>query len=176
MENKPPQAIPQAPVVSPNTTPPVAPPASHHTPTWMMLAMLFIFPPVGWFFMWREREYHSWFATTVFFYGLMGFVLNAIIILVVAPYLPTIYSGIGISDPSPIPSKYMLSLGVIIADLLMFFGIYLWYYVKKHGEIHGPLLVFTALLLFINYFVPTISAIISVPWLINTFKEVMQAM
>lgn len=140
-----------------------------------MLAMLFLFPPIGWFFMWKEKKYHSWFATTVFFYGIMGFILNAIVIVYITPYLPSIYEGLGISDPSPIESKYMLSLGIIIADAMMFFGMYLWYYVKKHGEIHGPLLLFTAFLLFINYVVPTISAIISIPWMLSTLYEVTNA-
>ncbi len=171
MENNPPQAL------SPNS--PIAPTIvasyQHHTPTWMMLAMLFLFPPIGWFFMWKEKAYHSWFATTVFFYGIMGFLLNAIIIVYVAPYLPAIYERLGIADPSPIPSKYMLSLGILIADAMMFFGIYLWYYVKKHGEIHGPLLIATAFLLFINYVVPTISAIISIPWILSTLYEVTNA-
>lgn len=168
-----PPVQPQAPAVA---IPSQAVPTPHHTPVWLMLLMLFVFPPLGWFFMWKEKSYHLWFATTIFIYGLFGFVLNAVIIVYVMPHLSSIYSGLGIAQGSTLlTSKYMLVLGILISDAMMFFGIYLWYYIKKHGVLDGRLLIITAVLLAINYFVPTISAIISLSWVISTAYEVVNA-
>ena len=158
----------------------VPPPASpvripHHTAQWLMLLMLFIFPPIGWYFMWKEKEYHSWFATTIFIYGLFGFILNALIIIFIAPQIQTIYGSLNITDPSFIPGPYVLTLGILISDAQMFFGIYLWNVVKKQGQLAGRLLVVTAMLLFINYIIPTISAVISFWWMLSTIYTVTNA-
>jgi hypothetical protein len=156
----------------------IAPPPApgyHHTANWLMLLMLFVFPPVGWYFMWKEKEYHTWFATTIFIYGLFGFVLNAMLIVIIAPMLPGVLDRYGIADRSFIPTPSLLILGILIADAQMFFGIYLWRIVKKQGKLGRKILFITAILLFVNYIIPTVSAIISLWWIINTFNTVKDA-
>ena len=100
-------------VTLPNTD---AAPKGGETPFFLVLLLLVFFPPAAWYVMWKEEEYHRWFAYLIGLYGLLTIVGSFVILQILIPWSNEFYASLGLTQPAVSPFAYTniyIVLGII---------------------------------------------------------------
>lgn len=127
----------------------------HHTPKWIIVIFLWIFPFAAWFLMWREKEYHTWFPSILFINGAIMSVFFLIYGFFILPLLLRFYTIAGIlKKPS---FSFELAMAFVIYGILqILFSIPAKSKAKKHIELSDRLLVVTTVFLVADYLILSI--------------------
>jgi hypothetical protein len=83
-----------------------------HFSKWLVLLLIFIFPPLAWFLIWRDEHYHRWAYRLLWIYGVLGLITVAIEAVYVIPQLLLLYRNLNV----PIPPN--ITIGIVIAVLI----------------------------------------------------------
>lgn len=118
--------------LSPTLPTPVATPKigkSKH----LILILLIVFPPLAWYYMWKEDRYHNWFASVLIIDGLI-FIATAILLLAtIYPPITQLFTAVKAEHPTT--AKIMPYLFIALGIIEVAYGLYLR--IKTH---HLPLL------------------------------------
>lgn len=117
-----------------------------HTSGFIVTLLLFIFPPIAWYFMWKEKRYYSWFVTLIIIYGVVYFLLFASQAFIVGPKLSALYQSMNTAQPTT--SKILPFIMTILTLLQIGFGIYLMGKIKKGNVTKTNLLISVIILAF----------------------------
>jgi hypothetical protein len=86
-------------------------------PTWLVLPLLGLFPPVAWYFLWKEKHRHRFFPIILYIYGSLILTSTSIYLFILRPQIVRITAIY--SQPTPLES----SLGLAIIILLMIYAV-----------------------------------------------------
>ena len=81
-----------------------------------VLLLLVFFPPAAWYVMWKEKDYHRWFAWLIGIYGLFTLIGSLLIRFVLIPYSDKLYTSLGLEQPTISPFSfvnYYFVLGIV---------------------------------------------------------------
>src|SRR6476620_6272108 len=81
-------------------------PKGGETPFLLVLLLLIFFPPAAWYVMWKEHEYHRWFAWLIGAYGLLTIIGSFVILSILIPYSNQIYASLNLQQPAVSPFAY----------------------------------------------------------------------
>lgn len=125
--------------------------APHQTPKWIVIALLLFFPPVAWYFMWKEKQYHSWFSIIILLYAVIPLITLGTMLLFVIPQLMELYDSLNIQNPTA-PYIYPAVIGgIVISIAQILYAVYIRKQVKTHGQLSKNLLIITVTILALNY-------------------------
>lgn len=122
------------------------------TPVWLVVVLLLFFPPAAWYFMWKEKRYHTWFPLVLVLYGSLTLLISSLYVFVVIPNIMQLYKEVFTELPPSTYSGVILGytgIGIGIAQAL--FGIYSWRKVKTSGEMSKTILIITLAILIFNF-------------------------
>lgn len=122
-----PQLLTQQPT-QPTSTLSDTPNEPHHTSPIVIILLLIFFAPLAWYFMWKEKRYHKWFAVLLTFYPIIAIIIIFPMAIFVIPKLTTLYKETGANPPTPWTP---LLITLIVNLLQISFGIYLFYKAKS---------------------------------------------
>ena len=84
-----------------------AAPKGGETPLFLVLLLLVFFPPAAWYVMWKEKDYHRWFAWLIGIYGLFTLIGSLLIRFVLIPYSDKLYTSLGLEQPTISPFSFV---------------------------------------------------------------------
>lgn len=120
-----------------------------HTSAWIVVVLLLIFPPLAWYFMWRERRYHSWFPMLVVLYGVLTLVVSLVFTVLVLPKFIDLYRDFGVRFPT---NAWVMSYaGIAYGILQVSFGLYARRRLITSAKPVEWLLAVSVLLLLLNF-------------------------
>lgn len=97
--------------------------SSKTTSKWVMIVLLLFFPPIAFYLMWREKEYHKWFANLLILVGGLTSTLGIIQTLFITPKLLELYKDFNTEIPT---TRSLLTYTLIIFGIIeLIFGFYL---------------------------------------------------
>lgn len=134
-------------------------PKAGETPFFLVLLLLIFFPPAAWYIMWREKEYHRWFAYLIGLYGVLTIIGSIIIQLVLIPQSVKIYQELGLIQPKISPFSFVpiyIVLGILeltLAALLFVIG-------RKHTDLPKNWLIIGLIALAFNSLVQPVTQVI----------------
>lgn len=122
-----------------------APISNHsiHLPKWLVISCLLFIPPVGWWHMWKNHRYHSWFPYILW--------LNSAIMLGFAAYVALHFYPLLKTFFDTATYIFLSHIGLIILALFeIVFGFYLIKSFKNKAMLKTRVILSIILLLFIN--------------------------
>ncbi|MEN9407893.1 MAG: hypothetical protein RLZZ455_1109 [Candidatus Parcubacteria bacterium] len=120
------------------------------TPTWIIILLLVFFPPLAWYFMWKEARYHRWFPVLLWLYGIISITLFAIITIFVYPQINKLFESLNIERENTwLP--YAAGTAVLLGICEILFGIFLFKKTQNGTALPNKLLLITLIILFIQW-------------------------
>lgn len=102
-----------------------AAPKGGETPLFLVLLLLVFFPPAAWHVMWKEKDYHRWFAWLIGIYGLLTIIGSIIMRQFLIPYSDKFYASLRLKQPEVSPFSYVdyyifLGIAEVILAVILF--------------------------------------------------------
>ena len=129
------------------------PPQKKKTAVWVVYLFLAFFPPVAFYLLWRDKAYHSWFATLCWLFGaslvLFSFSFNFYV-------LPKINTVISEFSPKKIETgaSGLIWLTIILGIMQFVFGFFLKRKFNDNGELSTAYLFVCLTFLILDYVLP----------------------
>jgi hypothetical protein len=125
----------------------------YHTSKIVIILLFLIFPPIAWYFMWKEKSYHIWFSSLLFLYAFFSVILTASMLFIVLPSIPTLYAGLNAETPDT-QRYYPISIMVLVFCFFQAaFAIYTRKKTLQNQGLSNNLLALSILLLVVSYIV-----------------------
>lgn len=147
-----PQAQPQQPVSSAEK------PA--RTPEWIIVMLLFVFPPIAWVLMWKEKRYHAWFVKILIISGLITIVSSIAFYFTTVPYLTQLYASLNVENTNEEAIVLGNILGILLSVLQILYALYLRRRLKKNGKLSLVEYLICIVLLIVNLYVALIGPLL----------------
>lgn len=120
-------------------------------PTWLVILLLVFFSPAAWYFMWKEKRYHSWFPILLWIYGGIILIVSSLQLFVVIPKLSTLYQEFNVPQNPRSFSQGFLVVLMIFALIQIGFGIFLKNKIKATDELPKNLMWITIAIFVLDY-------------------------
>lgn len=79
-------------------------------PAWSVFLILLVCPPAGWYLMYKDKRFHSWFAYLLWFSALIPILIYAVEAVFILPKLITLYESLNVPFPA---TNIYISLAVL---------------------------------------------------------------
>lgn len=122
-----------------------------HTPRWLIILLLFFFPPGAWYFMWKIRAYHAWFPYLLWLYGGVILLLSSLQLFVVIPKLSALYTEIKAAQNNVAFAQNLFIALIVFAVAQIVFSFYLKGRIKSSTEPPWKLMWVTIAIFIIDY-------------------------
>ncbi len=99
-------------------------PEPSHTHPLTIISWLFIFPPLGFYFIYKDPKYHSWVTNLLYITSVFPLVIFLIQALIVVPQLKVIYAETGAPADYPRLTAYYITLFLLSIGQIIY-GVYL---------------------------------------------------
>lgn len=138
----------QSPVSPAQTTAIPIKPLPTRTPRSLIVFLLFALPPVAWFLMWIDTSYHHWFSKMLIISGMLSSIFIAYFYLTAGIQTAELHRALGTENAGANTIILVSTLGGLIAAILqILLGVFIHYYIQRHGLLSKPLLAITIVLL-----------------------------
>lgn len=113
----------------------------------LIVILLFVFPPLAWFFMMADKTYHHWLIKVLFLSGIITLCLLLLFYFVIGIQITELYDLLGLQHALDIEIlRGSMLAGAVFAVLQIAFALYCHQYLKHHGELHHFQLVIITIL------------------------------
>lgn len=120
------------------------------TSRWIIVLLLIFFPPLAWYFMWKEARYHRWFPVILWLYGFLSIVLFSLIVFLIYPQLNKLYESLEIERENAwLPYAAYAAIGLSACELI--FGVFLHKKSRNKTALSKKLLTITIAILFFQW-------------------------
>ena len=123
---------------------------SSHQAAWIIILLLIFFPPLAWYFMWREPRYHTWFPVLLLIYSAISLTILSIVFFFVYPQINKLYESLDVVKPNSW-SQYAIYALFALAVLQILFSFVLFRQLKIHHILKKNYLVATIFFLALYY-------------------------
>lgn len=144
-----------------NSNPEVSssPQTPNHLSPWSIILLLFFFPPLAWYCMWKNPRYHSWFPILLIILGLLSLSTSFLIAFVVYPQIRILTESLNMKQS--FWTEYAAYGAVLVGLLEITFGIYVFQRVNANATLSKSLLTISVLILSAYYILGPIVAVFS---------------
>ncbi|MBI3342215.1 hypothetical protein HY024_03780 [Candidatus Curtissbacteria bacterium] len=123
------------------------------TASWKVTLALAVFPPLGFYLMWKDKTYHSWFSWLNWVFGIFLLVYIWYAVYILIPQINHALGGINGKVVSLSSFETIAIVGFSILQIAI--GFWIRFSVRKNGELGRGMLICAIVLLSLDYFVPT---------------------
>ena len=106
------------------------------TSAWLVLALLFLFPPAALYFIWKETGYHRWFAYLLWLSGGYGLIMGIIQFTIVLPRLLQLYQDFN-ADVDLVSIYGSAAAPLVFGVVGMFLGVIDYHKVSGGNRLSG---------------------------------------
>lgn len=115
-------------------------------PVWEIVLLLFVFPPIAWFYMWKHRSYHLWLVNSLYIYSIATFGVGLYLFFFDFQSLREIYRMLGIADGLT-TEQVLISLPILLSLSLLILALHLKSKLKKQGKLTESQLTMTMVII-----------------------------
>jgi hypothetical protein len=126
------------------------PSQSSRVPEWVIVMLLLSVQPLAWYFIWKDKKYHGWFATILFFNSILSIIIPIILLFTVIPQLSQLYVSLRITNPSTFIPQAGAVCMILLAFWQLWFSLQLRKRIKAKGELPKDDLTKTILILILS--------------------------
>jgi hypothetical protein len=150
-QNTTPQPVPasQSTPVPPTTAKPVTGRVSAS----LILFLLLAFPPIAWYFMWRDKTYHHWFGKLLIISGILALGITLSSFAAIGTSIDRLYASLGVTNAHQSLITMTTYLGIAFAIIQVLFGLYLQHRMKKQPSMSRSELSLAVFLLAASFYV-----------------------
>lgn len=125
------------------------------TASWKIVLALAIFPPVAFYLMWKDKNYHSWLVSLHWLFGFSLLAFVGFLQFVLMPKLGVLYRELGIPQANSTGTTIGIYL-LILAVVQVIYGFVLKRVQKQKGELPRLHLAITMFVFLLDYILPSI--------------------
>lgn len=115
----------------------------------LILILLVLFPPLAWYYMWKENKYHNWFASVLMIDGLIFIGTSILLMAAVYPPITQLYDSLAL--PHPVLAETLPYVFIIIGVIEILYGLYLKTQTRNTKSLSKSLLVVAVFLLLVHF-------------------------
>lgn len=119
----------------------------------LILFLLLAFPPVAWYFMWRDKTYHHWFGKLLIISGLLALGITLSSFAAIGTSVDQLYASLGVHNTNQELLTMSTYLGIGFAVIQVFFGLYLQHRIKAQTAMSRTELVMAIFLLAASFYI-----------------------
>ncbi len=114
--------------------------------TWFLIFLLIIFPPLAWYFLYKDKRYHRWFPILLYIYGALLLVSVGVMQTSIMQLIG-LYNGMGVKVPFTVYTS--VPIGIVFAAVMILFGLFLGMKIRAEKDNKGILI--TVILFFVSF-------------------------